>query len=135
MKYIDILMNALFQQKGLDLTKNQVLLMRFISRGIKNQSDLSVITERNKSSLTRLIQSLEKKELVTRKTYSEDKRQQLVELTEAGEEMLSKAIPVLETSFQKVEEGIDQQELQTAKTVIARILDNVELELEQLNKL
>ncbi len=87
------------------------------------------------SSLTRLIQSLEKKGFVIRTTHQEDKRQQLVELTKAGEHMLNRAMPILETSFRKIENGIDHGELELAKNVITKILGNVESELEQLNKL
>lgn len=133
MKHIDILMNAVLQQSGLDLTKNQIIVMKLINAGMKNQQDLSVITERNKSSLSRIIQSLERKGFVIKTVHRDDKRQQLVKLTNSGREKLSEAIPVLEMNFRKMEKGIDKNELEQMKNILAKILNNVETELEQLN--
>ena len=133
MKHIDIYMNAILQQSGLDLTKNQILVLRLINAGMKNQSDLSVITERNKSSLSRIIKSLEKKGFVEKATHKDDKRQQLVELTNEGEKKLDQAVPIMEYTFQKIEKGIDLKELELARNVIAQLLENVESELERLN--
>ncbi|MGB3463724.1 MAG: MarR family transcriptional regulator [Cyclobacteriaceae bacterium] len=134
MKHIDIMMKGILQESDLDLTKNQILVMRFIDRGITSQSDLSVITERDKSSLTRLIQSLEKKRFVTRQHHAHDKRQHLITLTDSGHEMLRRAMPVLESSFEKLETGIDKKQLAIARDVRIKILAYVETELEELNK-
>lgn len=133
MKHIDILMNAVLHHSGLDLTKNQIKVLQLIHAGMKNQSDLSVITERNKSSLSRIIQSLERKGFVRKKVDKNDKRQQLVELTDKGREKLIEAVPVLETNFRKMEHGIDDSELEQLKSILSKILKNVEKELEKLN--
>ena len=111
MKHIDILMNAVLQQSGLNLTKNQIKVLQLINIGVKNQSELSVFTERNKSSLSRIIQSLVKKGLVNKELQRNDKRQQTVELTDKGREKLHEAVPVLEANLQKIEIEIDKNEL------------------------
>lgn len=133
MKHIDILMNAVLQQSGLDLTKNQIKVLQLIHAGMKNQSDLSVITERNKSSLSRIIQSLQRKGFVRKTVDINDKRQLFVELTDKGREKLIEAVPILETNFSKMEHGIDESELEQLKVVLSKILKNVEKELEKLN--
>lgn len=134
MKHVDILLNAKLQEAGFDLTKKQVLLMRFISVGVHAQSELCVITERDKSSLTRLIQSLERKNLVVRTAHEKDKRQQLVSLTEEGHLLLNKAMPIMFSAFEIMEAGINKEELEVTKRVLKQLLANTELEINHLNK-
>ena len=133
MKHIDILLNSALQNAGFELTKKQFLLMKFISRGIQEQSRLCVITERDKSSLTRLIQGLEKKGLITREVNDLDKRKQQVNLTSEGLELLKSAEPIIESNFELIESGISKEELEIAKRIIQKILANTESELNHLH--
>ena len=74
----DELLNA-----GISLSKHQIILLRILSMedGIP-QNDLAFITDRDKTSLTRLISTMERKGLLKRKTCETDKRVNNVFITQ-----------------------------------------------------
>ena len=130
MKHINALLVAKLSVAGVDLTKNQVILLRRISEGPKPQSSLALITERDKGCLTRLIQSMEKKGLVLRVVSKEDKREKYVKLTPEGERELNVAMPILEDCFDLLLEGITEKERVIARKVLTRIMENADQDIE-----
>lgn len=89
----DALNNLIFEQtfqnkiagKFRELSKNQPLVIKII--GIEGEimpSTLGKYTGMEKSSLTRMVDDLEKKGIVFRKTDPDDRRKVLVSLTEKG---------------------------------------------------
>ena len=130
MKHINALLVAKLSLAGVDLTKNQVILLRRISEGPKPQSSLALITERDKGCLTRLIQSMEKKGLVLRVVSKEDKREKYVKLTPEGERELNVAMPILEDCFDLLLEGITEKERVIARKVLTRIMENADQDIE-----
>lgn len=89
----DALDNVIFEQtfqkkitgKFKELSKNQPIVIKII--GIQGEimpSTLGKYTGMEKSSLTRMVDDLEKKGIVFRKTDPEDRRKVLVSLTEKG---------------------------------------------------
>ena len=130
MKHINALLVAKLSVAGVDLTKNQVILLRRISEGPKPQSSLALITERDKGCLTRLIQSMEKKGLVLPVVSKEDKREKYVKLTPEGERELNVAMPILEDCFDLLLEGITEKERVIARKVLTRIMENADQDIE-----
>ena len=133
MKLIDILVATMFQDKEMDLTKNQVIVMRLISNGMHAQSDLSIVTERDKSSLSRLLKSMMNKGLVRREKDKKDARQFLIYLTEKGQTVLNEALPVLGEAFLKISNGIPTEEREIVKSVMERLQVNIHEELTLLD--
>lgn len=89
----DALDNLIFEQtfqkkiagKFKELSKNQPIVIKII--GIQGEimpSTLGKYTGMDKSSLTRMVDDLEKKGIVFRKTDPDDRRKVLVSLTEKG---------------------------------------------------
>jgi len=89
----DALDNVIFEQtfqkkiagKFKELSKNQPMVIKII--GIEGEimpSTLGKYTGMEKSSLTRMVDDLEKKGIVFRKTDPEDRRKVIVSLTEKG---------------------------------------------------
>jgi len=132
MKDIDILINTKLRLGGYDLTKNQLILLRCIHFGVKSQTELSFITNRNKSSLTRLIQGMEKKGLINRTPDTKDKRHQIVEITASGNDLYKKAMPEIEQCFELMESGLLKKQLKQTKETLFKIQENVQKELEKI---
>jgi DNA-binding MarR family transcriptional regulator len=131
MKHIEAMLVANMKAQGIDLTKNQVILMKWISEGPRPQSSLALITERDKGCLTRLIQSMEKKKLIERVVSAEDKREKWVKLTKTGEEALGRAFPVFEAAFDVLLVGISEKDRGTARKVLNKILENADQEINR----
>jgi DNA-binding MarR family transcriptional regulator len=130
MKHIEAMLVSNMRAHGIDLTKNQVILMKWISEGPRPQSSLALITERDKGCLTRLIQSMEKKKLVERVISQEDKREKWVKLTKTGEAAIGEAFPVFEVAFELLLDGISAKDRRTALKVLNKILENAAEEIK-----
>lgn len=129
MKLVDVLVNLVFQQHNMELKKNQVIILRLISNGMHAQSDLSIVTERDKSSLSRLLKGMISKGLVKRQKDEIDARQFQVYLTKKGEETLEQALPILVEAFDKIQDRVSQEDLETVKRVMGQFQNNISKEL------
>ncbi len=105
----------------LQLTLKQFIMLVHLRNGERPQTDLVLITDCDKGSLTRLIQSLERKGFVQRKAAVMDKRAYIVASTEIGTKALNKAEKIVLKTIEELKKGISQEEEEAAMRV-ARIL-------------
>ena len=131
MKHIDHFIAAKMAEKGVNLTRQQVILLKILFHdGPLPQNDLAFLTDRDKTSLTRLLSTMEKKNLVARITSPEDKRVNLVHLTKHGEKILNETAPILLEVIMNMQEGISQQDQEGLINVMKRIQENIESHLD-----
>ncbi|RKR04625.1 MarR family transcriptional regulator [Flavobacterium sp. 90] len=76
--------NALMNEAGINLQLEQLPLIMILQRKNLSQRELSDMTMRDKSSILRSINALEKKALVEVQKDKDDKRKNVVSLTEEG---------------------------------------------------
>ena len=110
-KLIEYHLLTLFEEAGLDLTKEQMIVLKELS--IKDglcQNDLAYLTLRNKSSLTRLLTKMELKGYIIRKQSNEDKRLKHVHITLKGKEVFMLTKPIIKKIILKMERRIDVKE-------------------------
>lgn len=86
--------NALMNEAGITLQLEQLPLIMILQSDSRSQRELSDITMRDKSSILRSINALEKKGLVVVKKDKGDKRKNIVSLTDEGID-LAKNIRIL----------------------------------------
>ncbi|MFY0651522.1 MAG: MarR family transcriptional regulator [Cyclobacteriaceae bacterium] len=129
MKAIDFLISDLFKASGLELTKAQVILLRVLTKNDgQPQQNLAFITDRDKTSLTRLINTMEKKGLVVRKQSEQDKRINKIFITKEGFEVMKKAIPIIQKAVGVIQEGVSGKELKRTIEVLKKVSKNVNAE-------
>ncbi len=133
-KLLGCLVNSAFQENGIPLTREQWIFLMKLSdlEGIP-QNDLAFITERDKASLTRLVQTLEKKGFIERKSSEVDRRMNLVFITDSGIEMYQKATPFVKNIIKVLEQGISEEEIATTIETLQKIQINIR-EFNQLKK-
>ena len=117
--------NQLVEHKIL-LTRTQLIVLKTLehTNGL-SQNDLAFITERDKTSLTRLMNTMEKKQLVYRTSSKVDKRIKLVFMTDIGKDLLEQAVPVVHEIETKITQGISNSDIETAISVLRRVQTNV----------
>lgn len=126
MKMIDGYVNARLSEKGVPLTRQQIVLMKTLyNEGPQPQNNLACLTERDKTSLTRLVNGMEKKNLVARITSSEDKRVNLIHLTKNGEKVLNETAPVLLSIAQELQSNIAADDREIVIRALERIQENI----------
>lgn len=126
MKALDYYLIDKFESKGIPLTKAQMITLRVLSRqdGIA-QNNLAFITNRDKTSLTRLIDTMEKKQLVSRSHSPNDRRVKQVFITEKGKNVVESAVPALHEIMKDVQAGLSQEEIDTTIMVLKKISKNI----------
>jgi DNA-binding MarR family transcriptional regulator len=127
-KMVEYYLQALFNEHGLDLSKEQMIILKKLHEqdGL-NQNELASLTFRDKSSMARLLSKMEKKNYIQRKQSKEDKRINLVFLTEKGRTIFKQTRPALKKLINTMEENITMEE----KKLMIKILKKVQFNFTQ----
>lgn len=116
----------MFLAEGFDITPEQwALLYTLIQEGEQSQSQLADKLLKQKPNITRLIDILEGKRLVTRKTDKEDRRTSKVYLTEEGEKLAEHIYLYIANFEKRVLQGITKEEIETFKYLLSKITNNL----------
>jgi len=92
----------------------------------RRMSDLSQVTSIEVSTLTRLVDGMEKKGLVIRRRKAEDGRVVTLDATPAGRKLTRKILPIA-VRYEKVAlQGFSAAEANTLKTALRRLFDNMD---------
>ena len=123
MKSFDFHLADELANAGIALSKHQIILLRILSLqdGIP-QNDLAFITDRDKTSLTRLISTMERKGLLKRKTCKLDKRVNNVFITQKGLKETKNAFPVIINEIDNIQHKLDTEEIETTIKVLKQII-------------
>lgn len=115
-----------FRDAGLDITIEQwsVLYHLWKEDGL-SQQDLCNRTYRDKPSITRLIDNLEKQKLVKRTASKEDKRKNLIYLTDTAKDLQQHTIDLANRTMDEALVGINKDEIETVKQVLQKVYDNL----------
>lgn len=126
MKMIDNHIQDVFYEENIDLTKTQwIILSRLKVKDGVPQQELAFITGRDKTSLTRLINTMEKKNLVARIPSKNDKRINLIYLTKLGIAMHEQTLPVIKNIASNLQKNISEEEVKSAISVIKKVQQNL----------
>ena len=114
-----------FRQNGIEITPEQwaILLSLWEKDGI-TQQDLCNATFKDKPSMTRLIDNMEKQHLVVRISDKRDKRTNLVYLTKTGRELESQSFKIAISTLHEALQGISVEELKIGQEVLRKIFTN-----------
>ncbi len=114
-----------FRQNGLEITPEQwtVLLFLWEKDGV-TQQELCNATFKDKPSMTRLIDNMEKQHLVVRISDKHDRRTNLIHLTKDGKGIEDKARFVANKTLKEALNGLTLKELEISQEVLRKIFTN-----------
>lgn len=126
MKLLEHRVEEIMIENGIELNRMQFIVLRYISDfdGLC-QNDLAFFANRNKSTLTRMMNGLINKGFIKRTISKTDKRRKCISLTVQGREMVNKAIPHFKNLVQIMEEGISKEEKEITIKVLKQIQSNI----------
>ncbi len=90
-----------------------------------SQQELCNATFRDKPSITRLVDNLEKQKLVKRNSSKDDRRKNSIVLTEAGKELEERCIAIGEQTLLEALEGVSPKHVDVAREVLQLVYDNL----------
>jgi DNA-binding MarR family transcriptional regulator len=115
-----------FREAGLEITIEQwsILYHLWLNDGL-SQQELCNRTFRDKPSITRLIDNLEKQKLVKRIASKEDRRINIVCLTEGARNLQNLTIDLANQTMEEALNGVTKDEIETVKKVLYQVYDNL----------
>ncbi len=132
-KILEYYLQERFNDHNLDLTKEQmIVLKRLHDKDGLSQNELAFLTLRNKSSLTRLLSKMERKNYIIRKQCKEDKRINHVYLTDFGEKTFKKTKPAIKEMIATMEQNISNSDKQQMIKTLKKIQHNFDSDIESL---
>ena len=115
-----------FRLAGLEITIEQwSVLYHLWKQDALSQQELCNRTFRDKPSITRLIDNLEKQKLVKRMPSKEDRRINLVCLTETAKLLQDKTIELANQTMDEALIGVNKSEIEIVKLVFQKVYDNL----------
>jgi DNA-binding MarR family transcriptional regulator len=108
-----------FSESGLEVTPVQVGLLFFLQKN--DGSSLTQISQGlmlENPTVTGLIDRLEKLGYVKRSDHPSDRRVYLVYLTEKGNKVANKALPIVKKLNEQIKEGYSKEEIENFKKVL-----------------
>jgi len=114
-----------FRQNNLDISPEQwtVLIFLWEKDGV-TQQELCNATFKDKPSMTRLIDNMEKQHLVVRISDKKDRRTNLIHLTKTGREIEEKTRLVAALTLKEALRGIKLSDLEVSQEVLRAIFNN-----------
>ena len=115
-----------FQEEGYDLTPEQFLVMDTLwDEGKMSQQQIANNILKDKNSVVKLIDGLEKKNLVKRVANSADRRQNLIELTPHAKEIQQSVTDIAMDAVDLIIKDIPKNELYIFIKVLAKMAENM----------
>ncbi len=115
-----------FNNAGLNLTIEQwSVLYHLWKQDGRSQQELCNRTFRDKPSITRLVDNLEKLQLVKRVPSESDRRINLVFLTKQGIKLEEQTMNIAEETLNEALTGIPAENINLCKEILQQVYDNL----------
>jgi DNA-binding MarR family transcriptional regulator len=115
-----------FNAAGINLTIEQwSVLCQLWKQDGRSQQELCVATFRDKPSITRLIDNLEKLSLVKRVSDEKDRRINKVFLSRSAEKLEEETMALADETLNEALEGVPAEKIDLCKRVLQMVYDNL----------
>lgn len=115
-----------FRAMEVDITPEQFAVMsRLWTKDGISQQELCDKMNKEKTSMTRILDNLEKQNLATRIPDKSDRRNKLIYLTYSGRELKEKATAAALETMKLALNGISEEQLATCRVVLKGVLSNI----------
>ena len=116
-----------FAQEDLPITTEQWSVLACLWKEDKiTQRELCDLTRKDKPSMTRLIDNLERSKIVVRVSHPTDRRVNLIHLTQYGASLHKKVTEVVQRVVDKSLAGVSEDEINFARTLLDKVISNLD---------
>ena len=116
-----------FKQAGIEITIEQwsVLYHLWKEDGL-SQQELCNRTFRDKPSITRLVDNLEKLKLVKRMACKDDRRINKITVTEFSKTIRDQTMEIANQTLNEALEGVNENDIEVCKNVLKQVYENLQ---------
>lgn len=119
---------TMLRQKDVPLTPEQFMLIDLLwNHGEMSQQELADQLQKDKNSVTRLVDAIERKGFVVRRQNTSDRRSNTLVLTEQAEKLKADAKQKGISILDKMLEGISEDELRTFLSTLRKLSLNMNI--------
>ena len=111
---------------GLDISQDQWMVLGPIwkQEGI-SQKEIAEYCGKDKTSVTKIIDTLEKKNFLVRFPDQIDQRVKRVVLSNKGKKLMNDVMPVIEQTRNELRVGVSDREINMLKSILVKIYNNL----------
>lgn len=122
-----------FRQHGIRLGAEEwAVLLLLWQKDNRTTGELADLTVKDQTTMTRLLDGLVRKDLLTRVPDPDDRRRVRIALSPQGADMQSQLVPIALGLIQQSQKGISTDDLQTTRRVLQQMTQNMlEPEVEE----
>lgn len=115
-----------FREAGEEITPEQwAVLIRLWEHDGRTQTELAEDTLRDKPTMSRILDGMEARGMLERRTDPDDARVRIVKLTRRGRELQKKLVPVARELIGRLVAGIDHEALEITRDTLRRMFANM----------
>ena len=115
-----------FKQADIEITIEQWSVVYHLwKEDAISQQELCLRSFRDKPSITRLVDNLEKLKLVKRAASKNDRRINLITLTEAGKNLQENTMNIANQTLNEALDGVSNADIEMCKAVLQKVYDNL----------
>lgn len=123
-----------FAASGFDVTVEQwKVLVRLWDQDGQTQGDLAKIIGKDKTGLTRLVQGMERRGLIERRSEDKDRRHKRIFLTESGRALQDNLFEQAHATMDQCQAGIEIGHLTVCKAVLRAVIQNAEVKEKRVS--
>lgn len=120
--------------KPFHITTEQWSVLRTLNESDQiSQKELSIRSDKDQATLTKIIDLLVKQENVERLANPLDRRSFLVKITPKGTKLVEEVTPYLEDIFMQITQGLNKERLAMFREVSLTLEDNIDKLLKENN--
>lgn len=119
-------MFRLFREHGVEITPEQwIVLVRLWEEDGRTQTDLGQSTYRDRPTMSRILDGMEKADLLERRADPTSARIWRVHLTARGKALRKKLVPLARDLVARTQRGIPDRDLVTTRDTLSRMFANL----------
>lgn len=112
-----------FREEGFDLSTEQWITISLIHNGmVKNQQDIANLSGKDKTTVTRALEVLLNAGLITRKVDPDDRRANLISLSQKGKKLREKMQPVYDRVRDEILSNFNKKELEANAAFLEKLI-------------
>lgn len=113
--------------KDFDITVEQWNVLKYLSEmeGC-NQKDLAKSCLKDRAALTRILDILEKKQIIKRESSPNDRREFLIFLTDSGKKTFSNILPIMDATATNNFNNFTSNEIDNLKFLLDKLISNLD---------
>lgn len=117
--------NSAFQRNGLNVTSEQwgVLKCLWQKEGI-SQTEIAEKVNKDKASVTRILDIMQKNNLILRCNDEHDRRSYRIFLTEDGKKLESKLKPIVHAANRHIYKNLNENEIQELQKLLLKLTNH-----------